>query len=141
MPGIRLHHPTKRNVVLVCPTDEFSANPHRCELCNEVHLVRTLHLRLDHRGDVIVAPPVFRRLRRAGLHFYGLTIENEVKRPPGQAVSLRVPPTPFNIVRAPKPTPNPNPRRDEEGEAGKPLVRLTVPERTIRHKGERKDGE
>ena len=103
MPGIRLHHAVLRNCVLVCPSDEISRGPHLCSLCNEVHIVRTRHLRLDEYGDVIVSPVIFRRMKRAGLHNYGLTIANEVKRPPTQTISLNVPPAPIQIIRSPGP--------------------------------------
>jgi len=79
MPGIRLYHPTKRDVTLLIPHPGDPATGRK---------PKDYHVRLDTTGHVIVSERVWQRLReseKAGWP-HGLVVSNEVKKPPAQTV-------------------------------------------------------
>lgn len=91
MPGIRIQHPTERNVTFTLadgsrPYREPWTCPPPPAGCASTHLVKTYHLRLDETGSAIVSHEIVDRLRRIpGQPF---VIANEVAEPPKQVVHV-----------------------------------------------------
>lgn len=81
MSGIRLHHPTERSCVFVVETAITYPVPYACPLCAKMETRKSIHLRLDAQGDVIVAPPVYEALRLVP-EFGGLKVMNDIATPP-----------------------------------------------------------
>lgn len=87
MAGIRVEHPTARNVryTVVEKSNPYPV-PYQCTQpalggCGSTHLFKTHHLNLDETGAVIVSPGVFERIKDR-LLLDGFRITNEVHRPP-----------------------------------------------------------
>jgi hypothetical protein len=94
MSGIRLHHPTYRaaegatlTYVVELPLD-FKVNASGqsradkpCGTCQKTHARKSLHLRLDGNGDVIVSKTIFNRLKTVPL-MAGMELVGEVDKPP-----------------------------------------------------------
>jgi len=86
MSGVRLRHAELRGCMVLVPDPRRPLKqPHHCSTCNVVHPCKTYHLALDGEGCVIVSETIWKRLQ--GLQ-HGLTLENEVKRPPRQTLSM-----------------------------------------------------
>lgn len=93
MPGIRVQHPTARNVryTVVDSRVPYPA-PYQCTApalggCGSVHLFKTHHLNLDATGAAIVSEGVYERIR-GRLALDGFTLGIEVKQPPAIGVGV-----------------------------------------------------
>ena len=93
MPGIRLSHPTQRNVryTVVEPTIPYGL-PYQCTPpefggCGSVHLFKTHHLNISDTGAVIVSTGVFDRIKDR-LAQDGFTVEGEVAKPPKIGIGM-----------------------------------------------------
>lgn len=82
MPGIRLHHPTLRNATLAIEVARGYFTPFDCPTCKRTHLFKTVHLRLDGNGDVIVSHVAWERDLRDTPNM-PLEYVNTVGQPPG----------------------------------------------------------
>lgn len=89
MTGIRIRHdtlvwPAIALVPLVdrplYPNRKPDAEKDKCPTCLTVHLVKTVHLWLDDKGECVVSAGVFADLQTAGMP--GLTPVGEVRNPP-----------------------------------------------------------
>lgn len=94
MAGVRLHHPTQRNVRFNIsePDRPYPSGPLQCSPpefggCGQVHIFKTHHLNLDETGSVIIGDVLFEKIR---LHLVGAGFEigNEVQKPPTLGVGL-----------------------------------------------------
>lgn len=87
MPGIRVQHPTQRNVrYTVVDSNVPYPEPYHCTPpefggCGSVHLFKTHHLNLDETGSVIVSTGVYDRIKNR-LAIDGFATVNEVQKPP-----------------------------------------------------------
>lgn len=87
MPGIRVQHPTQRNVryTVVDSTvpypEPYHCTPPEFGGCGSVHLFKTHHLNLDETGSVIVSTGVYDRIKNR-LAIDGFATVNEVQKPP-----------------------------------------------------------
>jgi hypothetical protein len=101
MAGVRVQHPTERNVtyVIVDPKRKYSA-PVVCPLCMTTHTFKTYHLRLDETGAGIVSEEIVDKLKRIRGH--GIQYVNEVVKPPAQSIGLNANPDQARIVLAKK---------------------------------------
>lgn len=87
MPGIRLTHPTFRNVRATIVEDStpypvpFVCSPPTLGGCGSVHLFKSHHLNIDDTGSVTVSTGVFARIKDR-LFLDGFQLANEVKKPP-----------------------------------------------------------
>jgi hypothetical protein len=99
MSGVRLRHPTLTNCVFtVEDVDRPYRSPIQCLMCKETHYVKTYHLRLDGGGTVIVSPEILGQLKKLPA-LAGLTVENEVTKPPAQTIGVGGKAEPFRIER------------------------------------------
>lgn len=80
MGGIRLHHPTLAGVMFVVELPKPYPDPYQCPTCGKLHERKSIHLRLDSGGNVIVSSTVFERLREVFLA--GMEVAGEVANPP-----------------------------------------------------------
>jgi hypothetical protein len=93
MPGIRVQHPTQRNVrYTVVEGDKPYPVPYQCTPpefggCAGVHVFKTHHLNLDDTGTVIVSTGVYDRIR-GRLALDGFVVTNEVKKPPRLGIGM-----------------------------------------------------
>lgn len=62
MAGVRLYHPTIRSQTYTVETVQVYPVPYACNLCNKLHVNKSIHLRIDDSGHVIVAPEVYDKL-------------------------------------------------------------------------------
>jgi hypothetical protein len=85
MAGIRVQHPTERNVMftLVDGSRPYQA-PYDCPECHFVHEFKTYHLKLDETGACIVSEEIVERLRR--IPGQPMRIGEEVKKPPARKI-------------------------------------------------------
>lgn len=87
MPGIRLQHPTQKDVrYTVVDSNVPYPEPYHCTPpefggCGSTHLFKTHHLNLDSVGAVIVSQGVFDRIKDR-LALDGFVVTNEVAKPP-----------------------------------------------------------
>jgi hypothetical protein len=93
VPGIRVQHPTQRNVryTIVEPNIPYG-QPYQCTPpefggCGTKHLFKTHHLNLDETGSVIVSTGVFERIRDR-LALDGFVLTNEVQKPPALGIGM-----------------------------------------------------
>lgn len=93
MSGVRLQHPTERNVryTVVEPNIPYGL-PYQCTPpefggCGSTHLFKTHHLNLDETGAVIVSTGVYDRLKER-LAQDGFAVTNEVKKPPRIGIGM-----------------------------------------------------
>lgn len=110
MPGVRVQHPTQKNVryTVVEPNipypEPYTCTPPEFGGCGSTHLFKTHHLNLDDTGSVIVSTGVYDRIKDR-LELDGFATVNEVKKPPRIGVGfnqLRPGPTGgIQIVRSP----------------------------------------
>jgi len=84
MAGIRLHHPFLTSCVYVVELPTPYPQPRKCPTCAKVHENKSIHLRLDSTGHVIVSREIHEKLRKVFLG--GLEVANTVERPPPQVV-------------------------------------------------------
>jgi hypothetical protein len=93
MPGIRIQHPTQRDVryTVVEPNIPYQL-PYQCTPpefggCGSVHLFKTHHLNLDATGACIVSTGVYERIKDR-LALDGFATVNEVKKPPKMGIGM-----------------------------------------------------
>lgn len=96
MPGIRVQHPTQKNVryTVVEPENPYPV-PYTCTPpefggCGSTHMFKTHHLNLDETGAVILSTGVFDRIK-ARLGLDGFVVGNEVSKPPPLGVGISAP--------------------------------------------------
>lgn len=91
MPGVRIQHPTAKNVrYTVVQSDKPYQKPHQCTPphvggCGSVHLFKTTHLDLDETGSVIINDELYKVLKGL-LVKEGFVQGNTVKKPPTQGI-------------------------------------------------------
>lgn len=83
MPGVRIHHATERNCVLLVPHPGEIKGLIRTR--NRGRKPKDYRIELDNEGNAIVSDTVWRRLQEAGANFIVL---NEVPNPPSQIVGF-----------------------------------------------------
>lgn len=84
MPGIRIHHPTHRNCVMLVPhPGEIKRG---FKKINKGRAPKDYRITLDSEGNSIVSETVWQRLVEAGSNFLVL---NEVLDPPKQTMSSK----------------------------------------------------
>lgn len=84
MPGVRIHHPTERNCVLLVPHPGEIKGLIRTR--NKGRKAKDYRITLDSDGNAIVSETVWNRLQEAGANFLVL---NEVTEPPALIVGLQ----------------------------------------------------
>lgn len=93
MPGIRLQHPTHKNVRFTVVEKNnpypvpYTCTPPEFGGCGSTHLFKTHHLNIDETGSVIVSKGVYDRIK-AILELDGYVVTNEVKKPPALGIGL-----------------------------------------------------
>ena len=94
MAGIRLQHPTARNVRFSIsePDHPYPSGPYQCTPpefggCGQVHIFKTHHLNVDETGSTIVGDQLFEKAQAYFLA-YGFTVANEVPNPPTIGIGL-----------------------------------------------------
>ena len=94
MPGVRIQHPTARDVrCTVVEAKNPYREPYTCTPpdlggCGSVHLFKTHHINLDAAGAAIVSETVYQRVRVA-LEAQGFTTTGEVAKPPTIVIGMR----------------------------------------------------
>ena len=87
MPGVRITHPTERDVTYtLVDGNRPYGKPINCLVCGATHSFKTYHFRLDTVGAAIVSPEIVERLKRITGH--GFSIGNKVAKPPKQTVGF-----------------------------------------------------
>lgn len=89
MATVKVHHPFLKSCTYVVELDDVMAAPRPCPSCSRpgepyLHQKKSIHLRLDSNGDVLITPEVWQTLaKRQGA---GLELDNPVgtKPPPTQ---------------------------------------------------------
>lgn len=81
--GVRLHHRTFAGLTLVVELPTDRPQPYPCVACVKVHDRKSVHLRLDAGGDVIVSPEIYEQLRSVPCD---LEVVNPVPKPPTQFI-------------------------------------------------------
>jgi len=93
MPGIRVQHPTARDVryVVVEPTvpypEPYVCTPPAMGGCGGTHQFKTHHLNLDATGAAIISRGVFERIKDR-LRLDGFSAFEEVDKPPAIGIGL-----------------------------------------------------
>lgn len=93
MAGIRVQHPTQRNVRYTVVDGSvpypvpYTCTPPEFGGCGTVHLFKTHHLNLDDTGSCIVSTGVFDRIKDR-LTLDGFTVGQEIKRPPKMGIGM-----------------------------------------------------
>jgi hypothetical protein len=93
MPGVRVQHPTQRNVrYTVVEKNKPYPAPYTCTPpdmggCGSTHLFKTHHLNLDETGAVILSTGVFERINSL-LAIDGFKVTNEVIKPPKLGIGM-----------------------------------------------------
>lgn len=93
MAGVRVIHPTQRNVrfTLTDPDVPYQ-QPRQCSPpefggCGQVHTHKTHHLNLDENGAAIVERELYKKIR-PHLIAFGFEESNVVRKPPALAIGL-----------------------------------------------------
>jgi len=94
MAGVRLTHPTARNVRFTMsePDHPYPSGPYQCTPpefggCGQVHVFKTHHLNIDDTGSTIIGDVLFEKVK-AHLFAYGFAVDSEVKKPPSIGIGL-----------------------------------------------------
>lgn len=93
MAGIRIQHPTERNVRYTVVEGDRPYNvPYNCTPpefggCGSVHLFKTHHLNVDENGACIVGDELFKKIKHH-LAAEGFVQTNVVKKPPVMGIGL-----------------------------------------------------
>jgi len=93
MPGIRIQHPTEKNVrYTVVESSTPYPEPYHCTPpefggCGSTHLFKTHHLNLDDTGACIVSTGVYERIKDR-LPLDGFVVTNEVNKPPKLGIGM-----------------------------------------------------
>lgn len=95
--GVRLHHRTLRNTIVVLPVPHRPYKvPFMCPTCGQTHKVKTYHINLDNEGDAIVSREIVDRLKEIGLPDF--EVLNVVRNPPRQSLDFGAGPIPFRLT-------------------------------------------
>jgi hypothetical protein len=93
MAGIRIQHPTQRNVrfTITDPSVPYST-PRECTPpeyggCGRVHTHKTHHLNLDEMGACIIGDVLYEKIK-GYLVAFGFSETNVVKKPPAMGIGL-----------------------------------------------------
>lgn len=93
MAGVRVQHPTQRNVrfTIVEPDRPYPV-PYQCTPpefggCGSVHTFKTHHLNLDETGSAIVGDVLYEKIKQH-LVLNGFVETNTVERPPALGLGL-----------------------------------------------------
>lgn len=93
MAGVRIHHPTARNVrfTMTDPAIPYSV-PRECTPpeyggCGQWHTHKTHHLNIDETGHTIIGDVLFEKVK-GHLFAYGFTVANKVAKPPTMGIGL-----------------------------------------------------
>ena len=62
MGAIRLRHPIERDVNFTVVHHRRYRTPLACQVCGEIHVFKTYHLRLDSQGECVVSDVIWERL-------------------------------------------------------------------------------
>lgn len=94
MAGIRLTHPTARNVRFnfseadkPYPSGPYQCTPPEFGGCGQVHTHKTHHLNIDETGSTIIGDVLFEKVK-AHLFAYGFAVANVVKKPPTMGIGI-----------------------------------------------------
>lgn len=94
MAGVRVQHPTARNVRFTMsePDHPYPSGPYQCTPpefggCGQVHVFKTHHLNLDETGAAIVGDVLYEKVK-AHLFAYGFREANVVVNPPTLGIGL-----------------------------------------------------
>jgi hypothetical protein len=93
MPGIRVQHPTQRNVRYTVVDSAvpypvpYVCTPPAMGGCGSTHMFKTHHLNLDATGAAIISTGVFDRIK-SRLVLDGFTVANVVEDPPRIGIGL-----------------------------------------------------
>lgn len=85
MPGLRIHHPTHRNCIMLV-THPGELKSRFGKTLNKGRKPKDYRIQLDNDGNCIVSETVWKRLQEAGASFIVL---NEVPDPPTQSLSMQ----------------------------------------------------
>lgn len=85
MPGLRIHHPTHRNCVMLVP-HPGEIRSRFGKTLNKGRKPKDYRVVLDNDGNCIVSETVWKRLQECGASFIVL---NEVPDPPNQTLSMQ----------------------------------------------------
>ena len=93
MAGVRVQHPTQKNVrfTITDPSIQFDV-PYQCTPpefggCGQIHTHKTHHLNLDETGSVIIGDVLYQKIR-AHLVAFGFVETNVVEKPPTMGVGI-----------------------------------------------------
>lgn len=93
MAGVRVQHPTERNVRYTVVEHEIVLDqPYQCTPpeyggCGGTHLFKTHHLNVDETGSCIIGDVLYKKIRHH-LEAEGFVEQNVVKRPPALGIGL-----------------------------------------------------
>lgn len=94
MAGVRVQHPTQRNVRfnITEPDKPYPSGPYQCTPpefggCGQIHTHKTHHLNLDETGACIVGDVLYERIK-AHLFAFGFVEANVVAHPPALGLGL-----------------------------------------------------
>jgi len=93
VPGIRVQHPTHKNVRFTVVEKHipypvpYQCTPPEFGGCGSVHLFKTHHLNLDDTGACIVSTGVYERIKGL-LALDGYVVTNEVAKPPTLGIGM-----------------------------------------------------
>jgi len=89
--GIRIHHELFKSCTYAVEVPLAYGRPYDCNECKKVHHNKVIHLRLDADGNGIVSKEILATLKTqtpAGeiIALAGLSVTNEVQKPPTQVI-------------------------------------------------------
>ena len=94
MAGVRIQHPTQKNVRFnIIESDiPYKPGPRQCSPpefggCGQIHVFKTHHLTLDETGSVIVEQKLYAKIKQHCLAA-GFVQANIVKKPPAMGIGL-----------------------------------------------------
>lgn len=93
MAGIRIQHPSQRNVrFTVVEKENPYRTPYQCTPpamggCGAMHLFKTHHLNLDETGSAIIGDVLYHKIKHK-LVLNGFVEQNEVLKPPAIGISV-----------------------------------------------------
>lgn len=97
MAGVRVQHPTARNVRFTMsePDHPYPDGPRQCTPpefggCGEVHIFKTHHLNLDETGSAIVGDVLYEKVK-VHLFAHGFVETNIVAKPPTLGIGIGAP--------------------------------------------------
>jgi hypothetical protein len=94
MAGVRIQHPTARNVRFTVsePDHPYPGGPYQCTPpefggCGQVHVFKTHHVNLDETGSAIVGDVLWQKAQAYFLA-YGFVETNIVEHPPTMGIGM-----------------------------------------------------